>query len=367
MTVYIVDLESVESRYTCEWKWHLPERIKGSVPIEGAEDIPKATTPGAFLNFGGTNIYKAKQIETMGRMFCDGTVKAGDHFLFTDAWHPGIISLKYMSELLQVPVTIHSMWHAGSYDPHDFLGRLINDKHWTFDFERSIFHASDYNYFATEFHIKMFVKTLFNTTWSANGVPDHELTTNMRTLKRKIIRTGWPMEYLEDASKTTLFDNNVYRKKENLIVFPHRIAPEKQPEIFRDLAESMPQYQWVVCQDQQLTKAEYHAIIRRAKIIFSANLQETLGISPYEGALVGALPVVPDRLSYSEMYSWEFKYNTAWTIDWGNYIQNKPKLLNLIKYRMDNYNDLYNSVVDEAYKLSQNYFSCKPLLEKLNT
>ena len=61
MTVYIVDLESVESRYTCEWKWHLPERIKGSVPIEGAEDIPKATTPGAFLNFGGTNIYKAKK------------------------------------------------------------------------------------------------------------------------------------------------------------------------------------------------------------------------------------------------------------------------------------------------------------------
>jgi len=34
---------------------------------------------------------------------------------------------------------------------------------------------------------------------------------------------------------------------------------------------------------------------------------------------------------------------------------------------MDNYNNLYDSVVDEAYKLSQNYFSCKPLLEKLNT
>jgi len=370
MTVYIVDLESVESRYTCEWKWHLPELIKDSVPIKGAEDIPKATTPGAFLNFGGTNIYKAKQIETMGRMFCDGVVKAGDHFLFTDAWHPGIISLKYMSELLQVPVTIHSMWHAGSYDPHDFLGRLINDKHWTFDFERSIFHASDYNYFATEFHIKMFVEALFNYTFNGKFSDSADVPSNQYfhdSLKDKIIRTGWPMEYLEDTSKTTLFDDNVQNIKENLIVFPHRIAPEKQPEIFRDLAESMPQYQWVVCQDQQLTKAEYHAIIRRAKIIFSANLQETLGISPYEGALVGALPVVPDRLSYSEMYSWEFKYNTVWTIDWGNYQQNKPKLLNLIKYKMDNYNNLYDSVVDEAYKLSQNYFSCKPLLEKLNT
>ena len=356
MTIYIVDLESVESRYTCEWKWHLPELIKGSVPIEGADDIPKATTPGAFLNFGGTNIYKAKQIETMGRMFCDGTVKAGDHFLFTDAWHPGIISLKYMSELLQVPVTIHSMWHAGSYDPHDFLGRLINDKHWTFDFERSIFHASDYNYFATEFHIKMFVKALFNYTLNGKF-------TGLPSVQNKIIRTGWPMEYLADALKTTLIDNNA--QKENLIVFPHRIAPEKQPEIFKDLASSMPQYKWVVCQDQSLTKAEYHAILNRAKIVFSANLQETLGISPYEGALVGAIPMVPDRLSYSEMYSWEFKYNSTWTLNFDNYLVHKEKLIDLIKYKMDNYNDIYDSVVIEAYTLSQKYFSCKPLLKKL--
>ena len=35
--------------------------------------------------------------------------------------------------------------------------------------------------------------------------------------------------------------------KRNLIVFPHRIAPEKQVDIFRDLAESMPEYEWVVC------------------------------------------------------------------------------------------------------------------------
>ena len=370
MTVYIVDLESVESRYTCEWKWHLPERINGSVPIEGAEDIPKATTPGAFLNFGGTNIYKAKQIETMGRMFCDGTVKAGDHFLFTDAWHPGIISLKYMSELLQVPVTIHSMWHAGSYDPHDFLGRLINDKHWTFDFERSIFHASDYNYFATNFHIKIFVKTLFNYTFHGTFDDSADVPSNQffhEKLKNKIIRTGWPMEYLKDASKTTLFDNTVFTEKENLIVFPHRIAPEKQPEIFKDLAQSIPEYKFIICQDQQLTKAEYHAIIRRAKIIFSANLQETLGISPYEGALVGAIPMVPDRLSYSEMYSADFKYNSMWTLDFDNYIKHKEKLINLIKHRMDNYTSFYPSVVDEADKLSEEYFSCTSLLQKINT
>ena len=70
MTVYIVDLESVSTRYTCEWKTHVPNLLKENghdvVVISGPSDIPTATTPGAFLNFGGTNIYKANQVEQMG-------------------------------------------------------------------------------------------------------------------------------------------------------------------------------------------------------------------------------------------------------------------------------------------------------------
>ena len=35
-----------------------------------------------------------------------------------------------MAELLGVDISIGGLWHAGSYDPHDFLGRLIGDKPW---------------------------------------------------------------------------------------------------------------------------------------------------------------------------------------------------------------------------------------------
>ena len=98
-------------------------------------------------------------------------------------------------------------------------------------------------------------------------------------------------------------------------------------------------------------------------MVFSANLQETLGISPYEGALVGAIPMVPDRLSYSEMYDWEFKYPEEWTRDWGSYQTYKPRLLAAITHQMDNYHTIYPKVLDQAERLSKNYFSCKPLLE----
>jgi hypothetical protein len=35
-----------------------------------------------------------------------------------------------MAELLGVNIRIGGMWHAGSYDPQDFLGRLIGDAPW---------------------------------------------------------------------------------------------------------------------------------------------------------------------------------------------------------------------------------------------
>jgi hypothetical protein len=355
-TIFLVDLESVETRYTGQWKTHIPNLLRKAGHdvriITGPEDIPSATTPGAFLNFGGTNIYKAVQVEKMGRLFCDGQVKSGDHFIFTDAWHPGVINLKYMSELLDIPVTIHGLWHAGSYDPQDFLGRLVGAKPWVRHAEKSFFHSFDYNYFATEFHINMFTENLFHDTLTPP---------NYYTNQSKIVRTGWPMEYMD----STL---NLYKgmPKRDLILFPHRIAPEKQVEIFRDLKEHLPQYEFVVCQDQQLSKNEYHNLLGEAKIVFSANLQETLGISCYEGAVVDAIPMVPDRLSYTEMYYDGFKYPSQWTESFDSYLKFRQQLCHHIITTMTHYEKRIPQLRKQTQDLTENFFSCQTLLSKLN-
>ena len=350
--VFLVDLEAVETRYTGEWKTHLPGMLrKGGHNvqiIDGPEDIPRATTPGAFLNFGGTNIYKSVQVEKIGRLFCNGRISAGDHFIFTDAWHPGIINLKYMSELLQTPVKIHALWHAGSYDPQDFLGRLIGDAPWVRHAEKSFFHAIDYNYFATDFHIKMFTHNLLGYTPSVHG------ETN------KIVRSGWPMEYMQD---TLLMYKNM--PKRDLILFPHRIAPEKQVEIFRDLATHLPQYEFVVCQDQQLTKNEYHNLLGEAKMVFSANLQETLGISWYEGAIVDAIPLVPDRLSYTEMAFDTFKYPSKWTESFEAYQVYRPDLCKVIIEHMENYKTRLPMLHKQVETLSEQFFSARHIYNNI--
>jgi hypothetical protein len=366
MTIFLVDLESVETRYTGEWKTHVPSllRKKGHHVeiISGPTDIPTATTPGAFLNFGGTNIYKSSQVEKMGRLFCSGAISPGDHFIFTDAWHPGIINLKYMSELLQIPVTTHGLWHAGSYDPQDFLGRLVGDKPWVRYAEKSFYHAFDYNYFATEFHIEMFFTNLLqNGPISENPWFDDELAElRAGTLTDKIVRTGWPMEYMDGT--LAAYKN---MPKRDLILFPHRIAPEKQVEIFRDLKEHLPQYEFVVCQDQQLSKNEYHNLLGEAKLVFSANLQETLGISCYEGAIVDAIPMVPDRLSYTEMYYDAFKYPSEWTESFESYTAHRPELCNKIIQHMENYSKLLPSLNKQAQDLTEQFFNCNNLLKNI--
>ena len=352
MNVFLIDLEAVETRYTGEWKRHVPNLLRKAGHnvqiISGPQDIPTATTPGAFLNFGGTNIYKSSQVEQMGRLFCSGSVQPGDHFIFTDAWHPGIINLKYMSKLLGIPVITHGLWHAGSYDPQDFLGRLVGDTPWVRHAEKSFYHAFDHNYFATQFHIELFCENLLGFT------PAKEL------YDTKIVRTGWPMEYMDDT--LTMYKN---MPKRDLILFPHRIAPEKQVEIFRDLATHLPQYEFVVCQDQQLTKNEYHNLLGESKIVFSANLQETLGISCYEGAIVEAIPMVPDRLSYTEMYYDTFKYPSEWTESCEAYRAHRPELCGKIIQYMDNYNKFLPTVHKQTKDLHDNFFSAGALLNNI--
>ena len=368
MKIFVVDLESVPTRYTCQWKGHIPALLNAAaanreladveiVNISGGDAELKAT-PGAFLNFAQTNVYKNNQLSYVAELFSNGEVSPGDQFIFTDAWHSGIIQLKYMSELLQIPVVIHALWHAGSYDPQDFLGRLIKDKRWTNNFEKSIFHAVDYNWFATEFHIEMFKRNCFREPYHG-----HFSELSPEEIDTKYCRTGWPMEYMEETLKPYM---NL--PKRDLILFPHRIAPEKQVEIFRDLAEQLPQYEFIVCQDQELTKHEFHTLLGEAKMVFSANLQETLGISTcIEGPLTGALPLAPDRLSYSEIFEGysDFLYPSYWTESYESFKETKEMMCFQINYMMDNYDrirerlDSYNDI--QAPK----FFACNDLIEVL--
>ena len=345
VTIYIVDIEAVDTRYTKQWKDCLPKQLEAAlkIPIHtiSGGDTPQTTTPGAFLNFGGTNVYKSKQQEYIANLFCENKIKNGDYFLYTDAWNPTVIQLKYMAELLGKKIRIGGLWHAGSYDPHDFLGRLIGDAPWARHAEMSMYECYDDNFFATEFHIDLFTKTFWTDSQEVDKQKLH-----------KIKRVGWPMEYLKDS----MFGCRQI-PKQNIVVFPHRIAPEKQHDIFLDLKESLPQYEFITCQEKQLTKKQYHELLGKAKIVFSANLQETLGISWYEGLIVDCIPMVPDRLSYKEMAQDDFKYPSAWTASFEAYKEHKISLMERILHFIENYTSYKAQIIEQREFLENKFFS----------
>lgn len=352
MTIYIVDIEAVDTRYTKQWKEHLPAQMRKAgldVVVISGGDVPMATTPGAFLNFAGTNNYKSQQMLEISREFAFGNIKDGDYFLYTDAWNPTVIQLRYMAELLGVKIRIGGMWHAGSYDPQDFLGRLIGDAPWVRNAESSMFYCYDDNFFATRFHSNMFFKNLFDVEVLFGVDETDEWIMGHAPGGPAVHIVGWPMEYLKDIMAPYC---DVPKKQK--IIFPHRLAPEKQVEIFKDLARNMPEYEWFIAQEHELTKHEYHTHMAESRIMFSANLQETLGISAYEAALVGTHPMIPSRLSYNEM--WPDVYPTEWTRDWDSYQRYKLDLMDTIKHIMNSNADIKGAALGMAEEVGESFF-----------
>lgn len=340
-TVHIIELEPIESRYTSIWKYTLPALIvshgmKANV-IRGEARGSETATEGAFLNFTKTNEFKASQAIILARAFDDGTIADGDVLLFTDAWNPVVLMARYMIDLMGRRVRIASLWHAGSYDPQDFLGRKIGNKTWSYNAERAMFYAADVNFFATQFHVDLFCDTL-------KVDRQHE----------SIHKMGFPFEYIAQLAQS----GNNTSVKEDIVCFPHRLSEEKNYKLFKQLESMLPQYKFIACQEHALTKAEYYNILSRSKLLFSANKQETLGIGTFEGLALGAIPMVPDYLSYSEMYTVRYKYDPEC-------IDDPQALADAIVYYMDNYDSFAPKLGVEFERISATYFNSTAMMTTL--
>jgi glycosyltransferase involved in cell wall biosynthesis len=334
MKVWIFSVEPLPNRYTCEWHGWIPSLFfKSNIPYEQIDgDVSTVdASPGAFLDFTNTNLWKSTQLAKFIQKVNSGEVSDDDHILITDAWNPCVTQLRYINELSKKNWVIHGLWHAGSYDSWDFLGRMDN-KGWARSLEKSMYGSYDHNYFATDFHIDLFAQNVFGPWYDGK-----DEWVSLEKESRKIVRTGFPFDYIPSIISTEYSGI----QKKNQIVFAHRLAPEKQLHIFEDLKKELPQYDFIVCQETPLTKNEYHNILLESKIVFSASFQETLGISQcIEGPAAGCIPLNPDRLSYSEIFKNhpEFLYPSDWTANHSYFYEtNKEQLKDKIITVMENY------------------------------
>lgn len=374
--IWIVPLEKIETRYTCEWFDHIPQMIQDysqqrglgatqftigkNTDLSRLHTKPKhiiniynivgdvaqqEATSGSFINFAATNIWKSSQAVLLSQLFTQGHIKSGDKLYFTDAWNPIILMCKYMKDLCGIDVEIHAQWHAGWHDPHDQLAQRIKEPTWAKHTEQSLFYAIDKNYFTTEFYRNLFFERLhLSPNWEG-----------------KTVRCGYPNSYLTALGKGKPV------KKENLVVFPHRLAAEKQIDFFDAITPALESRGITVdvCQRNNYTKQQYHDVLRRAKVVVSFALQETYGIAQTEAVFANALPLSPDRLSYSEMYRNEFIMPSYWTETSELCERYKDRTIDRIVSMVEQYTS-YNRVLQKSKEhLLENYIGDKIICENL--
>jgi hypothetical protein len=280
-----IPIEPIPMRYSSDWdiwfKDYFTKQKINFITIYGNE-LTKGIEQGRFLDCIGTNYYKSTQLIKVLNLIYDQIITKNDILFFHDLWFPGIEQIKYVSDLLDLNLKITGCLHAGCYDPNDFLYQK-NLGYWAVHFEHMLFQIVDKIFVATNYHKDLILKNR-----SIN--PD------------KIKITGFP---IFPKSK------NIH-KKQPLIVFPHRKDPEKNPELFDELKCNLPNKDWscVSTFDQAKTKDDYYNILESSCIAVSFSDQETWGIAMIEAVFADCLPLVPDKLSYQEMYLSCFKYKT---------------------------------------------------------
>lgn len=334
--IHLVGLEPIETRYTGEWASYIPKLLKDKgfeVTVYEGEVLSSENGSGDFLNWTSTNYWKSIQAQKISEAFHNGSIKNGDTILITDFWNPAVIQFKYMSVMTGIQVRIIGLAHAGYYDPWDRLHiqSIENDYSvkWILKSEESISECYDKIIFATEFHASLFAET-------------HGLRKNM-------FIAGFPFEYLKDKIHPGI-------KKGNKVIFPQRLAPEKQPELFDKLAELLgSEYECVNMfrkYNGKPTKEQYHEELASSDLYISFSLQETLGITPYEALLAGCDILVPDRLSYKEIYPSKYRYENSMSIE---------MIADLVRARLSK-----PEKCQELEAIGKQFFSSDRLLEILN-
>lgn len=286
-----VPIERLEERYSVQWyKWFMDAFAK--LPVEiilVGDDKPRTIKQGQFLDVYDTNVYKLRQMQEIVQ--CLETYPDDDiTIFFMDAWFTGLEALAYIRSCTKRRITIKGMVHAGTWDKWDFLHQQ-NCQKWAKDFERSLFKIYDEVFCATEFHQNM-IEEYFGEKFDNITLVDYPV--------------------IDPAKEADLPD------KENIVVFPHRLAKEKQPEMFDAIAEHYRKkfpgnsqlVTFVKSKDVCKTKDDYYKLLARSKVSVSTALQETFGIAMLESFHLGCFPVVPDRLSYRETFAPMYRYES---------------------------------------------------------
>lgn len=298
---FIVQLEPLEARYTAQWARWIPEALEAEGFKNGRDTIyvdwEKLTDEievGDVLDVYGTHYWKFDQLKAIMALFHLWEVKDWDEFWFADLWFPGIEALAYVRSMTGIKFKITGVLHAGTWDKKDFTYR--NWMHqWAKGFEKTLFDIVDEVHLGSTFHKQIILAdlaTLYSIEYS-------------RDIAKKLKITG----LFFDASEVQKYSAGIQKEK-GMVVFPHRLAPEKQPEMFDKIAALVPEMKFIKTMEVTKGKKEYYELLAKAEYSISFEWQETFGYSTLESMALGVKTLVFNGMSYTDTVPEILRWNT---------------------------------------------------------
>jgi glycosyltransferase involved in cell wall biosynthesis len=283
MRIINIPIEPLDKRYTEQWYRWFPEAFRKNkinfINVDGKK-LTSRIEHGSVLDVYGTHYYKFSQLQKIMKMLRNGEIKDTDVLLFHDLWFPGIEALQYIRDMEGRKFQICGILHAGTWDKNDFTYRSGMSL-WAKHIETGWLKFFDKVFLGSDYHRKLI----------SDAIPG---------VNHKLFVTGLPFKYQEAD-----YCYQGGREKEKIVVFNHRLDPEKQPELFdrlaRELSKEYPEWRFIKSINTTKNKKEYYTLMAKSSVCVSFALQETFGYSTLEALANHCFTVVPRTLSYATM------------------------------------------------------------------
>ncbi len=291
MRVWYLPLEPLPERYTEQMRqWVIDGLVEAGhsvMVIEPAKAEIEESASGQFLNWRQRVRYATSQIAELARRWSE--VKEGDRILIADIWHPGLSGVRYLAHATNKRVGVFAISYAVFCLKKKNMAPALSwaglqEQAWTAQCD-GVFVGSDY-------HRSLLPSAMQAKTWVTGLVWGEDAEV------RQLAGQGT----FDEAGKRT-------------VVWPHRIAPEKRPEWFAEIARRLgpkfPDVRWIVSSgraseewsDTEVVchnKAGYYRLLQGASLMVSTARQETWGYTLREAAALGVPVLTTDEACYPE-------------------------------------------------------------------
>lgn len=309
--------------------------------------IDGASIPHESMLFTDT-WYKSIQLKSMLSLFEQNKVRNGDVFIFTNAWNYVAVPLSYFKDEYKLDITLIGVWGDSLYNQFSPMWQRFKNAKKTFgrQFEKALFDVYDRNCFLSANELDLFAKKYGN-------IED----------RKSVYITGYPFEYISRAKPAET-------KRDDLIIFPYNVSNDMHVNVFKGLDSEMPNLGFIYAHKSHGSRTAYRNLLLQGKLMFCSQTAETNPVLLWEGMCSGVVPIVPARLMYYHVFPKYYQYPSLLSKAKNNkylyLMRQRGQLRDLFNDRLQNYEEMQETLATDASEMTQKYYSNKPFLKMLH-